>query len=378
MSSLQPGQSSVVTYLPDGVSQPQYLGAIGHVASLVYSYSLPGGPDQMSCTLQVEAMFRTDAMNPGRIVKIWRGGSCIWDGILLEPTPSTDGWQITASGAGNYGSNYLAVYSTWTNQNDAVNQAIARGLRWTNPGIPSGVWLGQQQDSGSTTIADLLNLFCTMGGYTWSVGRGNVLSVYPWATAPVTRLLTCAAPVARSLGGFENSLWMRYEASADGSSGAAVYDLDNAATIPASIAQAGTFEAYADLSDAGVMGTSTVAAVGANVLAKYQSIAYAGPFVVHYGEYLMPGGQPVDIGQEQAGQVVKLLMTDYGYGGEVVPDPVTFVVGNIEYDDEAQTASITPYQSLNTSLSGLLGTFGQPGGTALFEQAHPWIANAAS
>lgn len=378
MSSLQPGQSSVVTYLPDGVSQPRYLGAVGHVASLVYSYSLPGGPDQMSCTLQVEAMFRTDAMNPGRIVKIYRGGSCIWEGILLEPTPGSDGWQITASGAGNYGSNYVAVYSTWTNQNDAVNQAIARGLRWANPGIPSGVWLGQQQDSGSTTITDLLNLFCTMGGYTWSVGRGNVLSVYPWATAPVTRLLTCAAPVARSLGGFENSLWMRYEASADGSSGAAVYDLDHAATIPASITQVGTFEAYADLSDAGVMGSSSVAAAGANVLAKYQSIAYAGPFVVHYGEYLMPGGQPVDIGQEQAGQVVKLLMTDYGYGGEVVPDPVSFVVGNIEYDDEAQTASITPYQSLNTSLSGLLGTLGQPGGTALFEQAHPWIANPTS
>lgn len=202
--------------------------------------------------------------------------------------------------------------------------------------------------------------------------------MYPWATAPVTRLLTCAAPVARSLGGFENSLWMRYEASADGSSGAAVYDLDHAATIPASITQVGTFEAYADLSDAGVMGSSSVAAAGANVLAKYQSIAYAGPFVVHYGEYLMPGGQPVDIGQEQAGQVVKLLMTDYGYGGEVVPDPVSFVVGNIEYDDEAQTASITPYQSLNTSLSGLLGTLGQPGGTALFEQAHPWIANPTS
>lgn len=370
-NSSQPGQSSVVTYYPDG-TQPRYLGQFGHVSNLIYSYALPGGPDQMSCVLNVEPMYRVDAMNAGRIVKIFRGGSQVWDGILLEPTPAgsgTTGWTISAQGAGTYGNNFDSIYTTWTNQNDAVNQAISRGLRWSNPGIPSGVWLGQQQDSGSETITDLLNLFCTMGGYVWYVSRGNVLNVIPFSTTPVTRVLTCATPVPRTLGGFINSLWGRYQTSPSTAS-VPTYGLVNVKTA-ASVAKHGTQESYVDLSNAGQLTSAAATALLQSVLNRYQAISYAGPFTVRYGEYLLPGGQPVDLGQEHAGQVVRLIMTDFGYGGEVVPDPVTFLIGNYEYDDEAQTATITPFQSLDTSLTGLLGTLAQTGGTAAQEKPKP-------
>src|SRR5215471_17235675 len=212
----EPAVSQVITRRPDG-TQPRHLGALGHVSALTYSYENPGGPAQLSCTLQVQPGLRTDALNPGRQCQVVRGARVIWDGKLAEPAPSNAGWQVTAVGVGKMGSDFDAVYTTWTNQNDAVNQAITRGLRWVNPGIPAGVWTGQQSDSASLKITDLLNLFCTQGGYTWYVSvtpAGNSLSVYlfPAATAAnVNRVLVASSPPARTLGGDVNTIYVRYQ-----------------------------------------------------------------------------------------------------------------------------------------------------------------------
>lgn len=235
------------------------------------------------------------------------------------------------------------------------------------------MWLGQKVDSGSQKIDALLNLFCTKGGYTWHLDRGNVLNVYPWATAPVTRILTCQVPAPRTLGGDINALYGRYEVSADTDTAAAVFALTSSTTA-AGIAAHGRVEEFEDISNGGVMTAGATQALLANVLSKYQRVSFAGPFVVRHGEYLTPGGQPVDLGCEQAGEVVRLILTDFGYGGEVVPDPVTFVVGAVEYDGGAGTLSVTPYQALDLSLSSLLGLIGQSGGTAAQEKKTPSLA----
>lgn len=370
---MEPGLSTVCTRAPDG-TRPRWLGGIGHVSQLAYSWSLPGGPDQMSCSLAVPADYRTDALNPGRIVQVARGGRVIWEGKLDEPAPpsggTSAGWSITAHGAGTYGADFAATWtSAWGSsgsQNDAVNQAITRGLRWVNPGISSsGIWFGQQVDSGSQSITDLLNLFTTKGGLTWYVTvtpNGNVLSVFPLPTTP-NRVLVAPSPVARTLGGDINVIYLRYQSSADGAS-AAQYSVTSVSTA-ASVAAHGPIETYADLSSAGKMTAATAQAAGNAILERYQRASFAGPFTVRYGELLNLGGQPVDIGMEQAGTVCKAVLTDFGYGGEVVPDPVTFLTGNYEYDDDAQSANVTPFQSLDLSISGLLGmltgTLPQPG-----------------
>src|SRR5215469_13403588 len=269
----EPGVSKVVTRRPDG-TQPRHLGALGHVSALTYSWTNPGGPDQLSCALQVPPGLRTDALNPGRQCQVVRGARVIWDGKLMEPLPTPSGWQVTAVGVGKAGTDYDAVYTTWTSQNDAVNQAITRGLRWVNPGgnsIPAGVWTGQQADSGSLTITDLLNLFCTQGGYTWYVSvapAGNTLSVYlfPAATAAnATRVLTASGPVARTLGGDVNTIYVRYQSSGD-SVTAATYALTSVTTAGAA-ALHGTQEAYLDLSSAGPLTAVQAQAKATSVLA---------------------------------------------------------------------------------------------------------------
>ena len=358
---IEPGKSEVCTYAPDG-SMPRWLGTLGHVEGLTYSWINPGGPDQMSCNLQLPANYRTDALNPGRQLKIWRGGNIVWDGKLLEPayTQGT-GWALTGAGVGTAGADFRAVYTAaWgTDKNDAVNQAITRGLRWVNPGITAAVWFGQQVDSGADTIADLLNLFCTKGGLTWYVtaGRyGNSLSVYTFPQLPTVaqanRILVAASPVSRTLGGDINAVYGRYQTSAD-SATAATFGLTSV-TQPASITAHGRVESYDDLSSSGQQLLATIQAALQSVLNRYQRVSFAGPFQVHYGEFLNNGGVPVDLGIDHCGTIARLILTDFGYGGEVVPDPVVFMVGSYSWDEQGQVASIAPFQSLDLSLAGLL------------------------
>src|SRR5258707_14305843 len=120
-----PGVSSVVTLRPDG-TQPRHLGALGHVSALTYSWANPGGPDQLSCTLQ--ARERTDAMNPGRRCQVVRGARVIWDGKLMEPTETAGGWQVTAVGLGKAGADFHAPFGSWRDQHHAEDHALGVGF----------------------------------------------------------------------------------------------------------------------------------------------------------------------------------------------------------------------------------------------------------
>jgi hypothetical protein len=358
--------SSQVMVAPPGTASWRPLGSVGAVTALTYSFTCPGGADKMSCTVMVPASFRTQLFSPGWQVRITRGGHQVWSGKLDEPQPTTSGWTLTAVGTGNRGTDFTAVYtSTWPSgePDQAVNNAIARGLPWINPGIgtPSGAWFGQAPDSGSQTVTGLLNLICTRGKLTWYVNSqpggipGDDLSVFPLPTV-ANRLLVCTQPVARTLGGDINTIQIRYQVTADDTTGgmAATYGTTTAASA-ASVAAHGVIETYIDLSSAGVMTQSAAQAVGNSVLAIYQRASFAGPFTARHGQLTTTGGVPVDPGCDQAGTVVKLILTDFGYGGEVTPQfPVTFITGSYEWDDLAQTATITPYQTVAASLQGLL------------------------
>lgn len=362
-----PGTSQVAVAAP-GSSTWQYLGTLGLVTSLTYSFVCPGGADKLSCTVMIPASYRTQLLNPGWQVRVTRGGHIVWTGRMDEPVPSTSGWQVTAVGDGQRGQDFRAYYtSTWpaSEPDQSVNNAISRGLPWVNPGVgsPSGIWLGQAQDPASMTVTDLLNLVCTRGGLTWYVNSqpggqpGSDLSVFTLPTT-VTRLLVVTDPVARTLGGDINTIFIRYQITDASSSTTSTQQATYGTTTvqnTASVAAHGVTETYIDLTSAGVMSAGAAQAVGNHVLAIYQRASFAGPFTAAYGQLLNTGGTPVDPGADQAGTVVRLILTDYGYGGEVNPGtPISFIVGAYSWDDFAQKATITPYQSLDESLSGLL------------------------
>lgn len=365
--------TSQMAIAPQGSGTMTWLGHIGDVTALKYSFTCPGGADKASVTVMRPALYRTTSFDPGSAVRIFRGGHQIWDGKLDEPDASKQGWSLTASGTGNRGQDFRAVYSvTWPGgqPDNSVNGAIARGLPWVNPGVgsPAGAWFGQGVDSGAQTITALLNLICTRGGLTWYVNSqpgglaGSDLSVYPIPTTP-NRLLVVTTPVSRTLGADINTIYVRYQATADstdssGNSTPATYAL-TVAQNALSVARHGEMEEYIDLSDAGVMSAGQAQAVAIYVLAIYQRAGFGGPFTASFGELLNMGGQPIDPGTDQAGTVVQPLLLDYGYGGEVVPGQVpVFMVGGYEWDDIGQAATITPYQNVDQSLTGLLSIAG--------------------
>jgi hypothetical protein len=370
-----PSSSDTATSIPRP-AQPKWLGAIGHVTALTYSFTCPGGPDQMSCLLQVPPDYRTDALNPGRIVQVWRGASCCWEGKLDEPSPDVSGWTVTAHGAGTYGTDFTATYTTW-NADNPVNTAIGRGLRWQNPGIgtPSGIYLAQQVDSGAQMITDFLNLLCTGGGLSWMVGpsgaSGNpasswALTVFPLPADlygqpqyPPGRILVSSSPVPRTLADDINTLVLRYQITAD------IAATSTAAAIPAtygtvivtqpeSVLAHGPMEYYLDTSSAGVQTAAQVQAIGNNILQKYVRASFAGPFNVGPGQLLNAGGVPVDLGCEKAGSLVQLMVTDAPYGGEVAAAPLIFMTGTYEFDDTTDTATVTPMQGVRYDMSSLI------------------------
>jgi hypothetical protein len=105
------------------------------------------------------------------------------------------------------------------------------------------------------------------------------------------------------------------------------------------------------------MSSSAAQQVGYSALALYTRASFAGPFTVSYGQLLNSGGAPVDIACDQASNVCRLVLTDFAYGGEVTPAPITFTVGAYSYDDFAQTATITPMQTLEMSLTSMLSAW---------------------
>lgn len=359
------GETHLVTCRPDG-SDRQLLSQLGFVTGLGYSFATPGGCNQLQATMAVSAGWRGTALNVGRLCYAMRGGSVVWSGILDEPTLGQDGWAITAVGAGGFGDDYLAIYTgSWGTGtfNNAVDAAIARGLNWVRGndiGAVSGIWTGQQTDSGAQTITDLLNLGCHKGGLTWAVRtwpQGNILSVFALPTTP-NRILVSGDPAGRSVGDEPTTLYVRYQATWDTNKTPATF-ATTSVTQSALEATIGRREDLMDISSAGVYTAGGAQAVANQVFARYRRVAFAGPFTVQPGQLLNPGGQAVDLGSfwqdSLSGPMVcSLWLADYPYGGELAGGPLTFLVGGYEYHPDG-TATITPFESARHDWSSVMG-----------------------
>lgn len=397
------GSYGIVT-APEPMNGVWY-GQLGNIQGINYSYATPGGPSTLTFLLARPAQFRHPAMDPGRILQVYRGGSCIWEGIQQEPSPDAAGWTISAQGAGTYGSNYTTLYDppNW-NADQVLNQAIGRGLHWNIPeaiGKPSGIYLGQAQDSGSMVITDFLNLLCTGGGLYWSVEppSGSKIPAGPWNIRlrqfpsdlngnPLAQTATTATswdvqewqrtdlkaklkrlppdlyivntnPIPRTIANDYNTLVIKYQTKADQTATSTVKAsgaifktvvVDN----PASVAQHGRNEYYLDVSASGVMSTSSVVALGQNVLKHYVRANWASDFTVQPGDLINNGGVPVDLGCNWCGKVASVQVDNAAFGGEVGMAPITFLIAGYTFDDDTQTATLSPYQNQRTDISSII------------------------
>jgi hypothetical protein len=295
------------------------------------------------------------------------------------------------------------MYDTW-NADNPIDKAIGRGLRWRNDtkiGKPTGIYLGQQQDTGSMVITDFLNLLCTGGGLYWSIEppascsvpapawnirlrpfptdlTGDPLAsnaatstswnVQEWQRTdlkaklpriPPDLYIVNTNPVPRTISNDYNTLVIKYMASADKTAtstttaSAAVYKVvvvDN----PASVKAHGRNEYYLDISASNAMSEASVVSLGKNILAHYVRANFAADFTVEPGQLLNNGGYTVDLATNQCGKVATVQVENAAFGGEVSYGAVTFMIGNYTYDDDTQTATVSPYQSDKTDISNII------------------------
>jgi hypothetical protein len=346
--------TEVYTTRADGTAG-HYLGEYGHVAGLEYSDTMPGGAELLQCTLQADPGSRPQALDPGRRVLALRGTSVQWEGTLDEPAPGDGGFAVTAAGAGTWGGRYRANWTSSWDANVIVDGAISRGLRWIR-GTVTGGYMAEQKDPGSISITEFMNLITSPGSKTWRVARTFAGLKVDLLTVPtaVTRLLVTTTPAVRTLAGYTNALYARYQATKDTNGKPATYALGSA-TLPDSIAKHDRTEDYWDLTPGGVITGSAANTLAASALAKYLATSYAGPFVVAPGQYLTTGGVPVDLGCEHSGEVARLILADGPYGGEVAPaPPVTFPVGKVNYRQADGMLEVTPMQSWRGDFANLL------------------------
>jgi hypothetical protein len=359
---MRPGLTTLVTYRTDG-SQPRALAQLGRLTPATYSFSLPGGSNALSATFARPPRYRTDALDPGRLLRAYRGGAVVWSGILDEPVPGDQGWSISAHGAGTFGNDYRANWTgTWgaSSLDLIVNNAISRGLNWVNPGIgsPAGLFVGQSVDSGSVAVTDALNNACSKGGLTWVVNTSdtgqNVLSVVTRPTA-ANRLLVIGTPLSRSVVLGPTTIFVRYQSGGDSGKNKATYGLTSS-SIPRD--GAGRVEDYMDLSSAGVYTATQAQAPASAVLQKFQRVAFSEAIAVRAGALRNLGGTAVDPGcyldGNMTAMVCRLLLADYTPTADVTVGAPSILVGAYEWNDATLTATITPSDSIRHDFSSLM------------------------
>jgi hypothetical protein len=374
------GQSQVLTTRRDG-GDARVLGQEGDVQALTWESALPGGDTAMNCVLSMGSRYRTPAVSPGRLVEVHRGGLA-WRGTMMEPAPNeAGGWAVTAIGEGSYGNNLRAIDGggaggqggTPASCDAMVQGAINRGLRWYKPfllDLVPGIDTTQLYEKGSRSVTEALNAFCDGGTLTWQVSHrpGNLLRGSSVGQIDViqlpsiyepTRLLVTADPAARTLAGYYTAMVLRYQTSANDAATAS-YDVAQL-RVPWLVDRYGQIEGYADYSNGGYMSGPQALIKAGSVLGAYQATSYSQGFTATPGMVLTLGGSPVDLGTERAGEVYRVIFSDFGAGGEVnSADPVTFLAGGYVWDDIAQAARITPYQFIANDFSSLVSQMAPP------------------
>lgn len=99
---------------------------------------------------------------------------------------------------------------------------------------------------------------------------------------------------------------------------------------------------------------AAVQTIGTNILSRFVRASFAGPFTAGPGQVRNTAGTPVDLGCDESGLVYQVMVTDAPYGGEVAAAPLMFLSGAYSYDEDTGTATITPYQSVDEDIVGLI------------------------
>jgi hypothetical protein len=337
------------------VSDETWLGTIGTISGLRYSWNEPGGPATLSCTLACDPRIRHAALSPGRVITAWAGGAEMWRGFLDTAEPQDGGFSISATGIGSAGNNARAYaptgngYLTDIEVADGINRGVLPWKAAPPIGQPNGyprAWGFAER--GSVTITDSVEWRAIWNSGRWTIDANGQLLFPPPLTSPTRMLLVGNTGGGRTLEDYANVLVAKYQVAVN----------VNAITSNGdqrSIARHGRREEYVDYSSIGIATETDVRAALAATLARFGYRArWTGSFACTRGMVRVMQGGAEEPCAVRPGHRYLLQVIAPDQNGEIDPSDLSFVAGETSYEADSDTVTITPQESARRSLQDVL------------------------
>jgi len=340
----------VFSTAPDGTDRV-CLDALGPISALRISTSINGDVG-LSWQQRLDPKAHHGAFAPGRLVTVPVSLSSIWQGRMGNPQRGTV-WSFTAAGRSTEPARWVALAATDNNAthlDEVVDAAIARGWTVTRPASLPTLTDGSQV-SGSLKVGEALDQVTSQLNEWWTINRSGQLTAFTLPTS--LSYILCAQDTAggRTADNFVTDVIVLYTDTADFTT----KSLTRSNT--AARAKYGRIEDIYPLTDLGPITTTQAQAAGDNFLSVHAPrLKFTGAFQVAAGQLLNPGGTPVDLGIVQAGGLVRVLLTDpdAAAGETTFGGPVQIVIGQTDYDVDADVLTLTPLDTSPTGLANVL------------------------
>jgi len=283
-----------------------------------------GGCGSATFALALSPRAQHPALAVDSLVEIMCGTLPIWSGLLSEPDRTT--WECHAYGL--HAAKYLALDGSGVptrGASTAINAAIARGWRVSNPQPISGAVAGDATGN-PVTVGQLLDDYAEQLGQRWGVDGQGRLYMRPDPTFATWLATPDSAAYGTTSDDRAATLYGVYLDSTSGVNAVAS-------------AGAGQPEEAVDLTDRGAMSLAQAQAILAGMLTRDKGqIAWTNGVNLSREQITTMGGSPASLITVQAGQ----LVTSHGLSYATQGMALNTVIGKTRYTVGEDSIYIEP------------------------------------
>lgn len=332
----------------------RWLPTIGVWSDLSYSTLADGGCGEASWNMQLDRGVRHPSLRRGALVEIRTGARNVYMGVLAEPDDTDDGWSFHADGLAVEGAGYIAFdasLNTTSTPNTAIDQAIARGLRWTRPtSIGSTPFVNGDATDGLAYLSQLLDDYAQSLSQRWGVNEYGQVYLRSDPTTPMWHMTPGSGTFGLADDEYASDVFLRYYTTTLGLATSHAGDA-------AAAARFGRKEYAIDGRDLGPLTTGVANGYSAGFVAKGAArLGWTNSLTPSRWQLTTAGGTPAYLPAVRAGQMVRLhgVRDDQG---QVLPY-VDFVIGQTTHDVGENTLTIAPVGLAARTLSDVLAVIG--------------------
>ena len=331
-----------------------WLSSVAPWGDLTYSTLADGGCGQASWNMQLPRGSRHRSLRRGGIVEVRAGTQNLFKGVLAEPDDNDEGWAFHADGLYTEGTGYMAfdaALNTTSTPDTAIDQAIARGLRWNRPtSIGSTPFVNGDATEGLQSVPQLLDDYAQSVSKRSGVDAAGNVFMRSDPTLPTWHMTPGSGVFGLADDEYASDVYLRYFTTTLALATAHAGDA-------AAAARFGRKEYAIDGRDLGPLTGPVADGYAAGFVAKGASrLGWTNSLTPSRWQLTTAGGTPAFLPAVKGGQMVRLhgVLDDQGR-----PLPyVDFVIGEATYSAADDTVTIAPVGLAARSLTDVLAVIG--------------------